>query len=177
MKKGYVVILKGFNIGKELLTKALARTIMEESEYRDFEVVSTSGNLIVYTDYEENKVLQDVLNAFNGYYGKKRPAYIRSIDEFILFDQYLSNSHTNNEQYILFSNADIQKELQEFFMDIDTGFEKVETFNRFMYWETPKGGMLTGFGRIALGHLKYKKVVTYRDMYTIKKIIECIYND
>ncbi len=177
MKNGYVILLRGLNTGNMILNKSQLISMVEDAGYKDFEVILNTGNIVIYTDDAKEDVLNKILYELTDYFGKPMYGMIREFKEILDLEKVIKPVEKDLQQYILFCEGNIQNELLSFFEDINSGIETLEVVDQDMYWTTPKGYTLKGFGRIALGHKKYKKLVTSRNMNTINKMIECIKHD
>jgi len=172
--KGFVVLLRGFNTGNLRMTKDALSNLVRRLGYDKFELISNTGNIILFTDGNPSKILDEIIHELTVNFGQNMFGHIRSFDEMLLIEPHLKALVYDVQQYILFGDIETSKELYEVFELIDDDKEMLDMIGHDLYWITPRGYTLKSFGRIALGDKKYKKLVTSRNITTIKKIIECI---
>ncbi|QWB95199.1 DUF1697 domain-containing protein [Mycoplasmatota bacterium] len=172
--KGFVVLLRGFNTGNLRMTKDALSNLVRRLGYDKFELISNTGNIVLFTDGNPSKILDEIIHELTVNFGQNMFGHIRSFDEMLLLEPHLKALVYDVQQYILFGDKETSKELYEVFELIDDDKEKLDMIGHDLYWTTPRGYTLKSFGRIALGDKKYKKLVTSRNITTIKKIIECI---
>lgn len=176
MLKGYVILLRGFNTGRIILEKSKLGDMIEKVGYHNYQIILGTGNIIIDTEKDKEDVLHDILSELTVYFGQPIFGHIRTIEEILNLESYFKDQKDDLQHYILFTVQETADELLDIFHDIDDGFESVEQIGEDLYWTTPKGYTLNGFGKLALGHRKYKKLVTSRNVNTVKKIIEGIKN-
>jgi uncharacterized protein (DUF1697 family) len=175
--KGYVVLLRGFNTGNLRMTKEALANLISRLGYQKYELISNTGNIVLFTDGDPDKILNEIIHELTVNFGQNMFGHIRSFDEMLLLKPYLQALVYDFQQYILFSDQKISQELYEVFELLDDDKESLKMIGHDLYWTTPRGYTLKSFGRIALGDKKYKKTVTSRNITTVRKIIECIQND
>lgn len=172
--QGYVVLFRGINTGKLNIKKVELESLVEQLKFDYFDVIGHTGNIIVYSNDSMDHVKTLIFNGLKKYFGQEIFMHIRTMWAFKDIKSIVKPMEEGMQHYIVFCEGEAQSELYQYYMSMNNDIEVVHKTGRDLYWITPKGYTLKGFGKIALGRAKYKKLVTSRNVSTILKMIEVI---
>lgn len=172
--QGYVVLLRGINTGKLNIKKVELKVLLEPLKFDHFDVIGHTGNIIVYSTDSIDHVKTLISHVLEKHFGQMIFMHIRSISAFNDIKSVIKPIKDGMQHYIVFCEEYAQDELYQYYMSMNNDIEVVYKTGRDLYWITPKGYTLKGFGKVALGRAKYKKKVTSRNVNTILKMIEVI---
>lgn len=175
--QGYVVLLRGINTGKLNIKKEEIKALLSLQNFNDFLVIGHTGNIIIYTDLSIDEIKQRMSDALENFFGQSIWMHIRTVDALKNMKALIKPITEGMQHYIIFCEEDAKDALYAYYQSLSQDIEEVYVIGNDLYWMTPKGYTLKGFGKIALGRAKYKKIVTSRNVNTILKIIEALEND
>lgn len=172
--QGYVVLLRGINTGKLNIKKVELEVLLEPLKFDHFDVVGHTGNIMIHSNDSMDHVKTLISNVLEKHFRQEIFMHIRTMRAFKNIESIVKPMKDGMQHYIVFCEGKAQSELYQYYMSMNNDIEVVYKTGRDLYWITPKGYTLKGFGKVALGRAKYKKIVTSRNVNTILKMIEVI---
>jgi len=116
---------------------------------------------------------EKIVDELKRYFQQEIPVFILLFSDFLKNENIFEEKENDIQHYILFCNQNMKEILLDDFSKKDFPLEQLQSINCGLYWTTPKGHTLKGFGKKAL-NAKYKYDLTSRNINTINKIVECI---
>ena len=169
----YVVLLRGFNTGQIRMKKDQLDLLLTRLNFSRYEIIGTTGNILIETKESIKETKEKIIDVLNHYFQQVIPIFILTFSDFVKNENVFEKTENELQHYILFCNYDLRQILLDDFNKKKFPLEQLQLINNGLYWMTPKGHTLKGFGKTAL-NTKYKYELTSRNRNTINKIVECI---
>ncbi len=174
----YVILLRGFNTGKIRVKKDELAQLVESLGFNQYQLILNTGNIIIQTNEDKDDVLDKVLERLSKHFNQEISGIIKTKEEITYYKNHIKDMNDNETHYVSFISSDIIEELKTVFNEHNSeNTEKLFVIKDVLYWITPKGYTLKGFGNVVLSKKKYKTYVTTRNINTLIKIYEAMQHD
>ncbi len=154
------------------------RNRFEEMGFTEPKTVLATGNVLIRGEESRPELKKRIERELTECMGTEMSVILRTEEELaqLLREAEEIDIPEEHHHYILFTDDAIYPELlKEYRRSESPGAGGLfPTSDEDMHWVVPKGRTTEGFGKQVLGSMKYKKLLTSRNISTVKKLSDAL---
>ncbi|WP_196889371.1 DUF1697 domain-containing protein [Aureivirga sp. CE67] len=173
MKKKYIVLLRGINVGghRKILMKDF-KTLLEKNKYDAVKTYIQSGNIILTTEKNEKETADSIEKIIENEYGFEVKVILRNIEEWIkTIDEIPFEPIELNKTFVAILDEIPSQDKVQVFKEIQFKSEEWNLVENRMYFKTPDGAGKSKLSNNLIEN-KLKVGATTRNWKTILKLQE-----
>ena len=170
---GYVVLLRGVNVGGRTLKMAEVRAALADGGYPGARTVLASGNVLLDSEDDAAQVGSAVEGVLTERFGYQAWVLVRTAGELaqLVADYPFDTDETSHHPYVVFCRSrQVLDELGEVLAETSDD-ERIAPGTDVLYWECPRGSSLETKASKVLARARYKRDVTTRNLRTLRKLL------
>ncbi len=174
----YIVLLRGINIsGKNKISMATLKQVLEINNYQDVLTYLNSGNIILKTNKDKNEIIADIHKLIKENFNLEIPVYVISYEN--LQDIYvnlppfcLRNTKEFYNNIIFIIDPLKSKDVINVIGNITDDIDKIQEYKNIIYWSYDLKKYQKSNWWKKTASIDFKDLLTIRTVNTIKNILE-----